>query len=60
MTESRYRPCSWKVDGQPCCKPALPGGNPFCQQHDLEMLIFAREWFPDAADEDFEREVPRG
>lgn len=42
-----------------CGKPRLPN-NPFCAECDLRVLIVAREMFPDAADEDFEREVPRG
>ena len=41
-----------------CGEPALPR-NPFCKMCDLRVLIAAREMFPDAADSDFEREVPR-
>lgn len=41
-----------------CGKPALPR-NPFCAECDLLVLIVAREMYPDAADSDFEREVPR-
>lgn len=50
--DPKVRKCS-------CGKPALPR-NPFCAECDLRVLIVAREMFPDAADEDFEREVPRG
>jgi hypothetical protein len=46
-------------DACSCGKPRLPN-NPFCKECDLKVLIIAREMFPDAADEDFEREVPRG
>lgn len=45
-------PCS-------CGKPSLPGRNPFCAECDLRVLIAMRERFPDGADQDFEREVPR-
>lgn len=46
-------PCS-------CGKPSLPGLNPFCAGCELRVLIVARETFPEEADKDFEREVPRG
>lgn len=55
--------CAWGSKrglAEQCPEPSLPGLNPFCQRHDLEMLVWARETFPDAADADFEREVPRG
>lgn len=42
-----------------CGKPSLLGHNPLCAECDLRVLIIARERFPEAADEDFEREVPR-
>jgi hypothetical protein len=40
-------------------RPRLQGGNPFCDLCDLAVLLYFREVFPDAADSDFEREVPR-
>jgi hypothetical protein len=40
-----------------CGQPRLPN-NPFCAACDLRVLIAMREASPDAADADFEREVP--
>ncbi len=52
------RLCGRVVEGRVCGKPALPG-NPCCATCDLAVLIIARDFFPDAAAADFDREVPR-